>query len=83
MEDVEATVAQIRALQKAGADIVRVSVPTLAEAEAFGKNSGLGLSISRQIITAHGGMIWAENRKDAEGKVIGARFVVTLPAADA
>lgn len=35
--DVEATVAQIRALQKAGADIVRVSVPTLPEAEAFGK----------------------------------------------
>lgn len=35
--DVEATVAQIRALQAAGADIVRVSVPTLPEAEAFGK----------------------------------------------
>lgn len=36
-EDVDATVAQIKALQKAGADIVRVSVPTLVAAEAFGK----------------------------------------------
>ncbi len=35
--DVDATVAQIEALQKAGADIVRVSVPTLDAAEAFGK----------------------------------------------
>ena len=35
--DVEATVAQIQAIQKAGADIVRVSVPTLDAAEAFGK----------------------------------------------
>jgi len=50
------------------------------EAEAFGKNSGLGLSISRQIVTAHGGDIWAENRLDESGKVLGARFVVSLPA---
>ena len=35
--DVEATVAQIESIQKAGADIVRVSVPSLAEAEAFGE----------------------------------------------
>lgn len=34
--DVEATVAQIQAIQKAGADIVRVSVPTLDAASAFG-----------------------------------------------
>jgi (E)-4-hydroxy-3-methylbut-2-enyl-diphosphate synthase len=34
--DVTATVAQIQALQCAGADIVRVSVPTLAAADAFG-----------------------------------------------
>ncbi len=46
----------------------------------FGRNSGLGLSISRQIIDAHHGRIWAENRKDDEGKCIGARFSILLPA---
>ena len=35
--DIEATVAQIESIQQAGADIVRVSVPSLAEAEAFGE----------------------------------------------
>jgi two-component system sensor histidine kinase ChvG len=47
---------------------------------AFGGNSGLGLSIARQIIEAHGGTIRAENRPDGAGGVAGARFVVTLPA---
>ena len=47
--------------------------------ESFGQHSGLGLSISRQIVEALHGQISAENRKDAAGKVIGARFIVRLP----
>lgn len=48
---------------------------------AFGGNSGLGLSIARQIVEAHGGRVHAENRADEDGGVRGARFVVTLPQA--
>jgi two-component system sensor histidine kinase ChvG len=51
------------------------------EGEAFGNHSGLGLSISRQIIEAHGGTIHAENRYDRDRKIVGARFVVQLPRA--
>lgn len=50
---------------------------------AFGGNSGLGLSIARQIIQAHGGSIQARNRIDPAGKVTGARFEVILPEARA
>lgn len=53
--------------------------------QGFGQNSGLGLSISQQIVQVHRGGIRAENRlgpPDSSGrrKVLGARFVVTLPA---
>ncbi len=47
------------------------------EGEAFGNHSGLGLSISRQIVEAYGGRITAGNRQDRTG----ARFTVRLPAA--
>jgi two-component system sensor histidine kinase ChvG len=51
--------------------------------ETFGKNSGLGLSIARQITQNAGGRIWAENRNSLEaGKTSGgARFIVELPVA--
>jgi two-component system sensor histidine kinase ChvG len=45
----------------------------------FGGNSGLGLSIARQIVEAHSGHIWAENRVNEEGQILGARFSVSLP----
>ena len=47
--------------------------------EAFGGHSGLGLSISRQIVEALRGRISAENRRDETGRILGARFVVRLP----
>ena len=50
---------------------------------AFGAHSGLGLAISRQIIKAHGGQIYAVNRLSETGSVLGARFTVDLPAAAA
>ncbi|MBL8807207.1 MAG: stimulus-sensing domain-containing protein [Rhodospirillales bacterium] len=49
--------------------------------EKFGTHSGLGLSISRQIIDAHGGTIEAENRSNNNGMITGARFRIRLPAA--
>ncbi len=53
-----------------------------------GNNSGLGLSITREIVKAHGGRIWAENCQPGladngivDGQRRGARFVVTVPCA--
>jgi two-component system sensor histidine kinase ChvG len=55
--------------------------------QGFGQNSGLGLSISKQIVDAHRGRLWAENRTavstsdDEPPKVLGARFTLRLPTA--
>lgn len=55
-------------------------------AQHFGRNSGLGLAISRQVVEAHNGTIKAENRSgkaatpDGERPILGARFVVRIPA---
>ena len=56
-----------------------------AEQSGYGNNSGLGLSISRQIIEAHEGSVTASNRPSEDPddleKPAGARFTVRLPAA--
>ena len=51
------------------------------EHEGYGHHSGLGLSICKQIIDAHGGQVFAENAKDEKGNITGARFTVILKRA--
>ncbi|MCF6325663.1 MAG: sensor histidine kinase [Devosiaceae bacterium] len=63
-------------------DIFRRFYTDRPDSESFGNHSGLGLSISRQIVEAHGGRILASNNKtDADAKNPGARFTVSLPIA--
>jgi two-component system sensor histidine kinase ChvG len=50
------------------------------EGEKFGTHSGLGLSISQQIVEAHNGSLTASNRRDRSSRIIGARFIIDLPA---
>jgi len=47
----------------------------------FGKNSGLGLSITRQIVEVHNGRISASNLRGPDGAILGARFTIELPLA--
>lgn len=49
--------------------------------EKFGLHSGLGLSISKQIVEALGGHLSAENAIGPDGQTKGARFVLRLPVA--
>jgi len=49
--------------------------------EHFGQHSGLGLSICRQIMETYGGSITASNRRAPDGRVLGARFTIRVPAA--
>ena len=51
------------------------------DSEAFGNHSGLGLSICKQVIEAHGGRIMVENRLGDDNQVLGACFTVRLPQA--
>jgi two-component system sensor histidine kinase ChvG len=50
------------------------------EGEKFGQHSGLGLSISRQIVEAHSGTLTADNMQGPDGHVRGACFTIDLPA---
>ncbi|UYN94437.1 MAG: stimulus-sensing domain-containing protein [Enhydrobacter sp.] len=50
--------------------------------EHFGRHSGLGLSICRQIMETYGGSIAASNRRAADGRVLGARFTIRIPSAN-
>jgi len=50
--------------------------------EKFGLHSGLGLSISRQIVRAHKGALFARNFKNKQGQHQGVRFTIILPTGE-
>jgi len=61
------------------ADIFNRFYTERPQSEAFGRHSGLGLSISKLIVDAHGGDIFAKNRMSSDGTIIGAKFTIRLP----
>jgi len=65
--------------EDAGAKIFKRFYSERPDTEGFGNHSGLGLSICKQVIEAHGGRISVENRADDDNAVLGARFIVRLP----
>lgn len=77
------------AIEDTGPGIPPANIETIFErfyserpkGERFGQHSGLGLSISRQIVEALRGRVAAENRVGEDGRVLGARFTVRLPKA--
>ena len=73
--------AGLQAIQK-GETLLPALMPGLhIDVSGAGQNSGLGLSISRQIAEAHGGTLKADNILDkATGATVGARFTLALPA---
>ena len=56
------------------------SIPSARRTSGSASIPASGLSISRQIVEALKGRISAENRRDAQGAILGARFIVRLPA---
>ena len=65
--------------EDAGAKIFKRFYSERPDTEGFGNHSGLGLSICKQVIEAHGGRISVENRVDDDNAVLGACFTVRLP----
>ncbi|MBL4739472.1 MAG: stimulus-sensing domain-containing protein, partial [Sneathiella sp.] len=61
------------------ADIFNRFYTERPQSEAFGRHSGLGLSISKLIVDAHGGVIYAKNRMSSDGTILGAKFTMRLP----